>query len=93
LEIGRAPLSDICAGFQQRLSDALASIAIDVAKSRGIRRIGLTGGVAVNSRIVETVRKCIQEEGLEFLQHRLVPPGDGGLSLGQAVIASTSVML
>jgi len=88
LAIGRAPLSDICAGFQQCLSEALASIAIDAAKSRGIRRVGLTGGVAVNSRIVETMRRCVEEQELTFLQHRLVPPGDGGLSLGQAVIAA-----
>ncbi len=92
LSIERMPLSDICASLQQHLSKALTSIAIDAAKSRGIRRVGVTGGVAVNSRIVETMRKCVQEQELEFLQHRLVPPGDGGLSLGQAAIAA-SVML
>ncbi|MCJ7505263.1 carbamoyltransferase HypF [Candidatus Bathyarchaeota archaeon] len=88
LAIGRVPLPDICATFQGRLSRALAYIATEVARSRNIRRVGVTGGVAVNLSMVETIRKCVEEQGLTFLQHKSVPPGDGGLSLGQAIVAS-----
>jgi len=88
LAIGRISPPDACASFQHSLAKALASIAIEAAKERGIRRVGITGGVAVNARIVETTRRCVEGEGLTFLQHRLVPPGDGGISLGQAVVAA-----
>lgn len=89
LAIGRISVSDACASFQHALAKALAGIAISVAKERGIRQVGITGGVAVNASIVETTRQCVEEEGLVFLQHGRVPPGDGGISLGQAVVAAS----
>lgn len=89
LAIGRISLSDACASFQYALARALADIAIEVAGKRGINRVGMTGGVAVNTAIVETTRQCVEREGLIFLQHRQVPPGDGGMSLGQAVVGAS----
>lgn len=84
-------VSDVCASFQHVLSESLASLAVEAAKERGIRRVGVTGGVAVNVRMVETIRKYIEKQELDFMQHRLVPPGDGGIALGQAAIAACRV--
>lgn len=86
--LGKVPIPDVCASFQYTLSRAMASIAKETARRTGITRIGVTGGVAVNARILGTLQREIGKDGFEFLQHRLVPPGDGGLSLGQAVVAS-----
>ena len=88
LALGKASLRNICASFQWALANALASLAVEVAEQRGIRKVGVTGGCAVNARIVDTVRRRIEDDGLLFLQHGLIPPGDGGISLGQAVVAS-----
>jgi hydrogenase maturation protein HypF len=84
-------VSDVCASFQRVLSESLASLAVEAAKERGIRRVGVTGGAAVNVRMVETIRKYIEKQELDFMQHRLVPPGDGGIALGQAAIAACRV--
>jgi len=89
LAIGRNSVPDACASFQNAVAEALADVAISVAKERDIQRVGITGGVAVNAKIVETTRRCVEREGLRFLQHRRVPPGDGGISLGQAVVAAS----
>jgi hydrogenase maturation protein HypF len=88
LAIDRIGFSNVCASFQRILSKALASIATEVAKERGINRVGVSGGVAVNVNIVETIREHIEGERLMFVQHRVVPPGDGGIALGQVVIAA-----
>jgi hydrogenase maturation protein HypF len=88
LALEKTRIPDVCASFQYTLSKAMASIAKETARRTGIMRIGVTGGVAVNARIVAAVRREVEKDGFEFLQHRLLPPGDGGLSLGQAVVAS-----
>jgi len=87
----RIPVPDACASFQDTLAKALAHIATQVAKERGITRVGITGGVAMNAAIVETTRRYVKKEGLVFVQHKRVPPGDGGISLGQAVVAASNL--
>jgi hydrogenase maturation protein HypF len=47
----------------------------------------LSGGVFQNRYLTERVMGLLSQEGFEVLVHRQVPPNDGGLSLGQAVIA------
>ncbi len=49
--------------------------------------IGLTGGVFQNSLLTGLTRRALNAAGFEVLTHRLLPANDGGLSLGQAVIA------
>jgi len=58
----------------------------DAAIERGLP-VGITGGVAVNGTIAGVVGDCVAERGREFLTHRRVPPGDGGLAYGQALVA------
>lgn len=88
LALENKSVRDVCASFQYTLSRAMAVIANETARRTGIARVGVTGGVAVNGRILGTFQREIENDGFEFLQHRLLPPGDGGLSLGQAVVAS-----
>jgi hydrogenase maturation protein HypF len=47
----------------------------------------LSGGVFQNTLLVSLVKKALATDGTEVHTHRLVPPNDGGISLGQAVIA------
>ena len=70
------------------LARGLARIAVRVARECGIRAVGLTGGVAVNDRIASAVREEVEGAGLAFLSHQKVPPGDGGIALGQLAQAA-----
>ena len=83
LREGGASAADIAATAQDALARGLVRIAVRVARECGIRAVGLTGGVAVNDRIASAVREEVEGAGLAFLSHQKVPPGDGGIALGQ----------
>lgn len=83
-----AGVADLAATAQASLARGLAELALRAARERGIHVVGLTGGVAVNDAIASAVRAEVERAGIRFLAHRLVPPGDGGLSFGQLVHAA-----
>jgi hydrogenase maturation protein HypF len=72
------------------LARGLAALAIDQAQTQGTRNIGFTGGAACNQILTEIIRKEVETSGLKFYAHEQVPAGDGGVSFGQAVVASNS---
>jgi len=76
---------------EEYIAKGLAALAIYVAESKGVRHIGFSGGCAYNNHILTTIRRLVEKENYTFLQHQKVPPGDGGVSLGQAMIALFNV--
>ena len=76
---------DIAAKFQEEIALAFSEVAKEIAELRGIDKIGLTGGVAYNYSFAKTIKKDIESEGFEFLEHNLVAPGDAGISIGQLI--------
>ena len=58
-----------------------------ISKETGIRKVALSGGVFQNRLLSGKVIPRLESAGLEILTHRQVPCNDGGISLGQAVIA------
>ncbi len=77
--------NDIAAKCQIELANSFANIAIINAEKYGIENIGLSGGVAYNYLFSQTIKKNILESGFSFIEHNLIPPGDGGISIGQLV--------
>ncbi len=73
--------------FHRAVADVVVDVALARAKSHPKLPVALTGGVFQNALLARLTRASLQREGFEVLTHRLVPPNDGGLSLGQAVIA------
>ena len=82
----------LAASFQRGLAEGLVDMAIQVAKERGINFIGFSGGVAYNEAMTRIIRKQVEKAGLDFLRHRILPPGDGGLALGQAVLGAAKLL-
>ena len=71
-----------------RFHDALAEALVTLVRSRSARRLALSGGCWQNLRLLGATRARCDAAGIEVLVHRRVPPGDGGLSLGQAAVAA-----
>lgn len=84
------PNKDAAATAQDALASGLAEIAIDAARKEGLKVVGFTGGVAYNLAISNAIRKKVEAAKMKLVTNRQVPPGDGGVSLGQAAIAAHS---
>ena len=76
---------DIVASFQKEIGVSFANVAVNIAKKHGIRKIGLTGGVAYNHSFSKAIKETVTQLGLKFLEHNSVPPGDAGISVGQLI--------
>jgi hydrogenase maturation protein HypF len=73
--------------FHETLAAATAEVCARISRDSGVRRVVLSGGVFQNKLLTERVHDLLTSNGLQVFAHRLVPPNDGGLALGQAVIA------
>jgi hydrogenase maturation protein HypF len=71
-----------------RFHNTLAEAILAVARSVGERRVALTGGCFQNRLLTERAAQRLGQAGFEVLLHRQVPPNDGGISLGQVVVAA-----
>ncbi|MEF8838380.1 MAG: carbamoyltransferase HypF [Haloarculaceae archaeon] len=82
------PTRAVAATAQRALADGLATVALTAARERGVATVGFTGGVAYNAAIAGHLAERVEESGRRFLAHDRVPPGDGGIAYGQAVVAT-----
>ncbi|NNE96156.1 MAG: carbamoyltransferase HypF, partial [Acidimicrobiales bacterium] len=80
----------IAAGFHHAVADATGRAVEWVLQSRNVDAVALTGGCFQNALLLRLCRQRLRRLELPVLAHRVVPPNDGGLSLGQAYIAATS---
>jgi len=78
----------IAARFHATLAHAFVGASIRAGKATGISQVALSGGCMHNRRLARLLRAGLEAEGFDVFQHLQVSPGDGGLSYGQAVIAS-----
>lgn len=78
---------DLAYSIEDALAVGVAELAVSAAKKRNIDVIGLSGGVAYNGHITGRIGEIVKNAGFEFITHNKIPCGDGGISLGQAVVA------
>jgi hydrogenase maturation protein HypF len=83
----RHAVQDIAASFQYNLARGIAHLAINAAQKNGMKTVALSGGVAYNHMIRETIRREVTEASLTCLISRDEPLGDGCVSFGQCVYA------
>jgi hydrogenase maturation protein HypF len=73
--------------FHRTVATAAVEICQRITDATGIDRIILSGGVFQNRLLSEMIYTALTAKGLNVFTHRLVPPNDGGIALGQAAIA------
>jgi hydrogenase maturation protein HypF len=70
-----------------RFHNALVAAILEVAKRIGLPRVVLTGGCFQNRYLLEHTVRRLGQDGFRAYWHQRVPPNDGGIALGQAVVA------
>ena len=70
-----------------RFHNALVAWIVRVAERAGARQVVLSGGCFQNSYLVERAAALLEARGHRVYTHQRVPPNDGGIALGQAVLA------
>ena len=70
--------------FHRALAEQILAACEAAEQETGIKKVALSGGVFQNRLLLELVDDGLAERGFEVLKHSLIPPNDGGISLGQA---------
>ncbi|HVP94681.1 MAG TPA: carbamoyltransferase HypF [Methanoregulaceae archaeon] len=79
---------DIAASFQYNLARGIALVAVHAAGSLGFDTIALSGGVAINTAIRDTIHGEVTRNGYRYITNREYPLGDGCISFGQCICAA-----
>ena len=91
-----AILADIASGTDARhisgsFHATMTEAIVAMAKRVGHGTVALSGGCFQNRLLTEKTARRLRDEGFAVLLHRRVPPNDGGISLGQAVVAAAAL--
>jgi hydrogenase maturation protein HypF len=81
------PKGTIAARFHDTLSVMIAEVCRKLRESEHLNRVCLSGGTFQNMLLLNRTLSALTGNGFEVYAHQRVPPNDGGISLGQAVIA------
>jgi len=75
--------------FHNTLIRMLADICITIKKKTGINRVVLSGGVFLNEILSSGLTNALKNNCFKVVTHHLTPAGDGGLAIGQAIVAAS----
>lgn len=89
---GTAPAL-IAARFHHAVAGLVRRVCGLARERAGPGTVALTGGVFVNTLLAEATARLLRQDGFTVLRHRAVPPNDGGLALGQIVVAARTTPL
>ncbi len=84
----QASISDMSRRFHKGLALVFADLAAKLREERALNRVCLSGGCFQNILLFEFVLAALRKHDFEVYFHSEVPAGDGGISLGQALVAA-----
>ena len=70
--------------FHEILAEQITAVCLEARNVSGRQKAVLSGGVFQNRLLLRLTEERLTEEGFEVLRHRMVPPNDGGIAVGQA---------
>ena len=79
---------EISAAFHNTLAAAIVEVCRRIRAAESLNRVCLSGGTFQNVFLLQRAVNALRSDGFEVFLHALVPPNDGGIALGQAVIAN-----
>ncbi len=77
----------VSARFHDTVAQMITEMCQLLAQHTGIRQVALSGGVFQNRLLLRKVVPLLEDAGFTAMTHKQVPCNDGGISLGQAVVA------
>jgi hydrogenase maturation protein HypF len=78
----------IARGFHRGLARATADAIAELARHHEVETVVLSGGVMQNDLLIADIRNALVPTSLQLWTNRQVPPNDGGICLGQAVLGA-----
>jgi hydrogenase maturation protein HypF len=89
----RVSVPDIAAKFHRTLICLFADLCNMIRMDRGLNRVVLSGGCFQNANLLSGMIRALEDNKFEVFSHEQVPTNDGGISLGQAVVAAAQTGL
>lgn len=86
-----ASAAQVARRFHSTMVDLIGEVCDRLRESTGIETIVLSGGVFLNALLSSEAQSRLAAHGFRVYRHRLVPPNDGGLSLGQLAVAAARI--
>jgi hydrogenase maturation protein HypF len=89
--VRRVPAPVIAAKFHNAVASLILEVARRIRDERELHRVALSGGVFQNRLLLNRAIRLLEAAGFEVFTHTRVPPNDGGVALGQAVVADAMI--
>ncbi|MER5750322.1 carbamoyltransferase HypF [Streptomyces sp. NPDC002088] len=78
----------VAARFHRAVTGLVRAMCVRARERHGLDTVALSGGVFANTLLSSACAGALRADGFTVLRHHLVPPNDGGLALGQLVVAA-----
>jgi hydrogenase maturation protein HypF len=88
--VGRVPGPVIARRFHSTVVEMIAATCGRLRAETGLNVVALSGGVFLNAIVLAESSERLIRDGFRVYRHRQVPPGDGGLCLGQLMVAAAA---
>ena len=86
--LGQEPVERLAYAFHLGLSELVEAACLAARTQTGVTTVALSGGCYQNLLLLELCVERLRAQGFRVLTHSLVPPNDGGIALGQAIVAA-----
>ena len=87
----RLPVAEISAKFHHTLICMYADLCGVIRKNSGLNRVVLSGGCFQNETLLTGLLQALEKRNFQVFTHQKVPTNDGGIALGQAVVAAATL--